>query len=125
MSAGAPLVIAALGIALTLAGCRASALDGAGGRPVALKVAVPAPLRSELIPIVHSIDANAVVTALGPNPGPIGPADVVMAIGSTDAVAHPGLMAPGFAVDSFRGQLASSVVAFGVTPGNPRGVHTW
>jgi ABC-type sulfate transport system substrate-binding protein len=125
MTASALLAIAALGAALTLAGCRSDALDGPGGRPVALTVAVPAPLRGELAAIVHSIDARATVVALSAQPGPAPATDVVLAIAATDFVAHPGLMAPGFHDDSFLGKFASSVVAFGVAPGNPHGIHDW
>ncbi len=122
---GAPRAIIALALALLVGGCGSQALETSNGSPVALTVAVPAPMRGELAAIVRSVDPRARVATISPRPGTPPRSDVVIAIAATDFVAHPRLIRAGFAADSYLGRLASSIVAFGVAPGNPHRVRTW
>ncbi len=116
---------AAISVAAVLAGCGSNALNGRDGRPVALTVAVSAPLRGALAPIVRSADPRARIVTLSPDRPPPPRADVVLAIIATDFPTHLSLMASGFNSDSFGGRLGATAVAFGVRPGNPLNLHRW
>ena len=114
-----------LAAAAALAGCGSDPLDGRGGRPIPLTVAVSAPLRADLAPIIRQTDPAVRIVTLAPDAAPPPRTDVVLAITATDFPGQLPLMAPGFNKDSFGGRLGSTVVAFGVPPGNPLRLRRW
>jgi ABC-type Fe3+ transport system substrate-binding protein len=119
------LALLAIGLAAALGGCGSDPIDGPGGFPIPLTVAVSAPLRSDLAPIVRQADPAVRIVTLPPNAPPPRRTDVVLAITATDFPSHMPLMAPDFNDDSFAGRLGATAVAFGVAPGNPLDVHRW